>query len=370
VMPFVSFYAQEARSFAIVCALVLAATHCLVVALDRGRGWWVGYAAAVTVAAVTNELAVLVLVAHGVTLWVRRVEWRSWWRWAVCAAVGAAAVAPLVVVSSAQSKQVEWLAAPSLALLGNLAQFFFGPGLVMVVVMAALSLAALVFARRGAGLELVAVAAPLALVPPVVLISASFVDPLFHPRYVLYAAAGIPLLAAVGLDRLITGVFRERLRWLTSALIGCAVLAVGVAQVPQLRFVHTVESRPDDLAAAAAAVRMNAEPGDPVLFMPGLYRLTALGYPEAFVGLDDLAIQEGPAASASLTGRDLDIPQTDAAMLAASRIWVIGRSNLALFPAEAKSQAKQATLATYFRRVRVIPVHGLDVALYEKRAGR
>ncbi len=55
--PSVTRYAQEARSYATVSALVVIATYLLVRALeDRRRRWWVGYGAAIALARLFNLL--------------------------------------------------------------------------------------------------------------------------------------------------------------------------------------------------------------------------------------------------------------------------------------------------------------------------
>lgn len=365
-IPFVSFYAQEARSFALVSAWVLTATYCLVRAVDRGRGWWAGYAAAVTVASLTNEFAVLALAAHALTLLISRAAWSTWWRWALCVAFCGLVITPLVVVSSAQSDQVNWLLTPDWSTVVTVGQLFLGPHRVLMVVMGVLVVAGIVVGPRRGGLGLVALAAPLAIMPPLLLIVASFIHPLFYPRYVLFAVAGVPLLAGLGLVRITSWLRRNRTRWLADTVVGLVLVTVVVLDLPQLCFVRTPASRVDNLAAAAAVIQQDARPGDPVIFMPGIYRLTALGYPQAFAGLRDLAYLVGPAEAGTLAGHDLDIPETDQAMLAADHIWVIGRPDLAVRPDEPKTLAKQAVLVAHFKRVRLIHAPGVDVALYRR----
>ncbi len=370
-MPVVSNYAQEAGSFALVSAAVLAATCLLVLALDRGGKWWPAYAAMVTLAAVMNEIAALALVAHAVTLWILRVPRRAWWRWTGCAAICGMTLLPVAWITFAQSGQVDWLRAPDLDDLGNLAQLLLAPHPVTLAVMVALVIAGVVLARPAAGLELAAVAAPLAFVPPVLLLLVSFAHPLFHPRYVLYSVAGMPLLAALGLVRLTSWLGWDKARGRVrhgAGIVAIAAILLGVAVtgLPQQRLVRTRESRPDDLAAAAAVIRLHARPGDPVVFMPSTYRLIAMGYPVAFRGLSDPALDVSPAESSSLTGRELEIPQITAAMLSVDHVWVVGRPRLIVFPEEEKTMAKQAVLRTHFRRVQIIRVHGVDVTLYRR----
>ena len=67
--PWVSRYAQEARSYATVSALVVIASYLLVRALeDRRRRWWVAYGAAIALAALFNLLALLIVPAHATTV--------------------------------------------------------------------------------------------------------------------------------------------------------------------------------------------------------------------------------------------------------------------------------------------------------------
>ncbi|MBP0459924.1 glycosyltransferase family 39 protein, partial [Streptomyces bomunensis] len=86
-VPLVQMYAQEGRSYALVCALVALATYLFVRALDGGGGWWLwaGYGTAVAAAGWLHEFAVLALAAHGVTVAVSGVGRAARVRWAVAA---------------------------------------------------------------------------------------------------------------------------------------------------------------------------------------------------------------------------------------------------------------------------------------------
>lgn len=67
-LPPVQRYAQEGRSYALVCALVTWASCLLVGALSRPRRrGWVAYGAVMLTACLLHELAALTLLAHGVT---------------------------------------------------------------------------------------------------------------------------------------------------------------------------------------------------------------------------------------------------------------------------------------------------------------
>lgn len=70
-LPAVQRYAQEGRSYALVCALVVWATWLLL------AGRWTGYGAVMLAACLLHEFAVLAVVAHGVTVFARRAGQRG-----------------------------------------------------------------------------------------------------------------------------------------------------------------------------------------------------------------------------------------------------------------------------------------------------
>ncbi|WP_377270753.1 glycosyltransferase family 39 protein [Peterkaempfera sp. SMS 1(5)a] len=378
VIPFVSFYAQEGRSYALVCAVVLLATWCLVRAVEDpgARWWWAGYTAASTFAALLHEFAVLALLAHAVTLLLSRVPGRVLRRWLVCTVVCGVLLAPLALVSRSQSTQVSWLERPGWGTVWALLKLLAGPVTGVLVLLAALVAAGLTTSWRAGGrLTLAAVAAPLAVLPPAVLLLVSLQQPMYHERYVLFAVAGVPLLAAAGLERIVS-VFlaRARLRrpealpralaalpWVLGAAVVAAVL---VPQLPQQRAERDVLSRSDNLAGAARVVRKGARPGDAVVFMPSKYRAARLGYPEAFKGLEDIAMQRTPVQAANLRGTDRSKRAIREAMLKADRIWVVGRGGLKVRAGEGGALDEQAVLQQYFRPVSSVRVHGLEVRLY------
>lgn len=432
-LPFVTFYAQEARSYALVATAVLAATYLLVRAVStvggRSRGWWVGYAVAVVVAQTLNELAVLVLAAHLVTLAVARVPRRTWLRWGACVAGCVVLLLPLAWASERQSAQISWVTRPTVATVGTLLRTLLGPGPVVIVVLAVLVAVGLTTRRTpSAPLGLPAVAGPLLVGPPLVLLLVSLVDPLYVDRYVFYAVAGVPLLAGAGLDR-IASMIGDRLarrhpsrfplrlssstseglgqavgRWLAGRLperlydrieersggqrpedrvaerltgwrpgpalagLGCVVVvaAVLVAQLPTLRELHTVRARAQDLAGAAAVVHDGARTGDGVVFLPAGLRATALAYPADFTGVADLTLGQSPDASATLRGTERSLPSIRAAMLAAPRIWLVGKRVLQVDPHLPEEAEEVDLLGLDFHRVQRVVLHGLVVALYAR----
>ncbi|MET8979236.1 glycosyltransferase family 39 protein [Streptomyces sp. NPDC004539] len=199
--PMVSHYAQEGRSYALVAAGALGATLLFLRALD-GRSWW-PYGLTVAVTCVLHEFAVLVLLAHGVTLVLSGASRRTWTRWIASSGAAVLALLPLVYISNGQSKQVSWLARPDLERVESLTREFFGTYGAVYWTSLLLALVALPSRRR---LSVATVAAPLLVLPPAVLLLVSQERPMYDDRYILYALAGAPLLVAAGADRVLRGV--------------------------------------------------------------------------------------------------------------------------------------------------------------------
>ncbi|WP_346164946.1 glycosyltransferase family 39 protein [Streptomyces graminearus] len=227
VNPMVGHYAQEGRSYALVAAGVMGATLLLLRGVERGA-WW-GYGLVLGVTCWLHEFAVLVVLAHGLSLALARVRGRVWRGWGCAAGAVLLSLLPMVVVSRAQAAQVAWLRRPTGETVAGLARQFFGTSEGVYWVCLGLAVAGLLAgAAEGRGtrrgefaltetggrkgqVTLAGVAAPLVVVPPGVLMLASQSSPpLYVDRYVLYALAGAPLLVAAG-GEWVAGI-AERLR--------------------------------------------------------------------------------------------------------------------------------------------------------------
>jgi mannosyltransferase len=78
VVPLTTRYAQEARPYALTTLFAVAATYLLVRAVEDHRWpWWAGYAVAVVLTGLFNLFALLLVVAHGLTLLAARSNSRS-----------------------------------------------------------------------------------------------------------------------------------------------------------------------------------------------------------------------------------------------------------------------------------------------------
>ncbi|MEU6918569.1 glycosyltransferase family 39 protein [Streptomyces olindensis] len=366
ITPMTGHYAQEGRSYALVAAGVAGATLLLLRAVDAGtaRAWW-PYGTVVALTCLLHELAVLVLCAHAATLALTRVPRRVWSRWGCAAAAVVLLLLPLVWVSQGQAGQVAWLVPPGWDRVERLARNF-SPGPDGVVFWAALLLTALGLRER----RLAAVALPLLLVPPGILMAVSQVRPLYHDRYVLYALAGGSLLVAAGAGR-VAGVL-ERVRFhgrrvriggrrmrirgrRMRALLGVTgVLALTVTflhHLPVHRQDRSAAQRPDNLAVVSALAVRQMRPGDPVLFVPSVGRLAALAYPKGFRQVRDIALREPAPRSGTLWGREASPGELRHRLAAVDRVWVVAERDALDArrpPADPVERTKLAVLAEEF----------------------
>ncbi|MEV0244372.1 glycosyltransferase family 39 protein [Streptomyces sp. NPDC050674] len=350
ITPMAGHYAQEGRSYALVAAGVAGATLLLVRAVDAGgvRAWW-PYGTVVALTCALHELAVPVLGAHAVTLALLRVPRRVWSGWGRATGVVALLLLPLVWVSQGQSGQVAWLVSPGWDRVERLARNF-APGPAAPVFWGALVLTAVGLRER----RTAAVALPLLLVPPAVLMTVSQARPLYHDRYVLYALAGASLLAAAGAGRVGRALGRVRFDGRRMRVGGRRVRAVlGVAgvlvltttfltQLPVHRQDRSASHRPDNLAWVSALAVRQMRPGDPVLFVPSVGRLAALAYPKGFRRTRDIALRESAPHSGTLWGREATAGELRRRLAAVDRVWVVAERS-ALDPRRSPSDPVERT---------------------------
>ena len=202
VLPQVSLYAQDARSYAMVTALGTAGSYLLVRAVGaagRRRGWLTGYAACLGAMAALNIFGILLVAAHAVSVALacrrqasaaaRRLLALSW----LAAATGAVVLAsPVLALGIAQRGTASWIRPPgpdTVASLWRLA----GPRPLVIAIslitlggLAGSALTGRAALRAGWPAALPELAVPWLALPAALLIGISFATPLYVPRYVLY----------------------------------------------------------------------------------------------------------------------------------------------------------------------------------------
>ena len=341
--PYMTFYAQMARSYAIETMFAAIATYLLLRAYPDGRWrWWSAYGAAVALTGLFNIFGLLILAAHGVTLLLTDARGQSAngrragripLRWLAASAAAVIVLSTLLGVARSQQEQIAWLTRPNVNAIERLLTALAGSRS-LIIPFALLALAGLVaacLADNWRPLNPAAVALPWLAVPPVVLIAASFVKPVYYVRYVEFCLPALAILAGAGLVGLIrlaavTPLGRLRLAWLPAALViaGLAALLAGPQQA-----IRQTAARPDNLRLASAIVAAREQPGDVVFYIPADMQVLGTGYPAPFVRLRDLALASSPIASATLTGTEITSPALlKSRFTDVRRVWVVtGASN-------------------------------------------
>jgi mannosyltransferase len=349
--PTISYYAQTARSYALVYACVLAATLVLLHALSGEQAGgrprrWVLYGFLITLAAYLNEMALLVLAAHAVTVLLARYGRRTFIHWAVTSVVAVVLAGPLLALSAREDGAVAWIPRPTLGDLKALGHDYFGAttvvaALILICVVAALlpplgrrrrpapaadgEEAAVAWWRQG-GVTLQSVAAPLLVLPAALLIIESLVArPLYTDRYVLYGEAGAALLAGAGayrIGRWLAGTAGQRwLVWVPGAVLCVCAL---VLQLGAQQRARTPESRLYDFGGPSRFVAAHARPGDGVLFFNDFFRKARLGYPGDFRKVTDFALAVSPTQAGNFRGINKPVAAIRPLILGYQRIWVVG----------------------------------------------
>lgn len=354
-LPTVSRYAQDARPYALVMFAATMTTYVLVGLLDRPRfTLYAAYTAGIVLLGLANVVALMLLLAHGLAVWQIRRSGRSVLAWLGAALAGLLPGLPLLYLGRRQSgTQINWIPPLTWARLGDTPEQLFGAAIVAGAVMA-LALAAM--SMRSS----LRVATLWAVAPVAGLIAASFVTPLWVPRYLLFVLPAWALLAAVTLRRLTV------LRGLV-AVLAIAALA-GPAQVA-LRGVggHDFASR--DISSVIKANRL---PGDTVLFGPfanGDQRTSRDAFdrylPPAQRPLDKLMVQP-PRTNGSLGAQECADAEIPSCFGHPDRVWVVRKGKFTNV-LDGIGPAKEELLRQNFVQSEIWPLKGFTVALYTRK---
>jgi mannosyltransferase len=368
--PYMTYYAQMARSYAIETMFAVIASYLLLRAWPDGRWrWWLGYAAAVALTGLFNIFGLLIVAAHGVTLLLtdahgqtapgRRIG-RIPLRWLAACAAAVIVLGPLLRLAGRQQVQIAWLNRPTLNAMERLLTNLAGSRS-LIAPFALLALGGLLaawLADHWRPLNPAAIALPWLVVPPFVLVAVSFVKPVYYVRYIEFCLPALAILAGAGLTGLIRlaavtplrwsrpgwsrrGRWRLGLTWLP-AVLAVAVLAALLAGPQQA--IRQTAARPDNLRLASAIVAAHEQPGDVVFYLPATMRVLGTGYPAPFARLRDLARNKSAIASGTLTGTEITSPallKSRFTAASAQRVWVVTGASTHKFPRASTPMGKE-----------------------------
>lgn len=329
ILPVASRYGQEARSYAMVMAVATIASYLLMRVLGAEpagrRRWLVGYGASLAVLGLTNIFGLLLIPAHAVTvaLAYRRLRdghdaRRLAFGWLAAVVAGVVVSSPTLVLGWKQRGQIAWIANSKLSTGPGALLTLTGSALVTVVVVALIAIALLLSqeassARRAAWRwQLTELSLPWMFVPPVLLIGASMISPIYTSRYVLMCIPAIALLggmAVVALGRVVGPV--------ALALVLLAGLHTQVVQ-------RQTMGHGDNVRAIDQIVAANARPGDVVLYTNPNAKSFSAAYSYGLGKLPDIVIKQSANSSGTLAGTSVDMSTLRARLLhGRGRVWLV-----------------------------------------------
>jgi mannosyltransferase len=356
--PSVSYYAQDAREYAIVAALATVASYLLVRALEAAAPqdgsppryrWLAGYAVALSLLGLGNILSLLLIAAHAVTVAVW--HWRCGrpgqsfvLRWLASAAVALIVASPVALIASGQAHQVQWIKPPGLVAIIAMAGLI-GPQQMFLIVAGAVALALVAGLVSGGRARLRAdwpaglwgLAVPWLFVPPLLLfgVSVSHVThPLYVFRYIAFCIPAAALLAGTALAALARGV----VGW---AVAAAALIVIAVAGLPAQSSQRTITGHGYGIRLADQTVARMARPGDalmnirywPLSWGGGVERGMEGEYPYGLSRLHDISQAQAPAPSATLGGTFARPAVEHRRLATVTRLWVASWSKTpALLP--------------------------------------
>lgn len=312
-VPQVTWAAVEARSFALSAAVAVWLTVLLLVAAAARPGRrviaWAAYGLVVVVAVLTLVYLAALVVAHAVTLALRRSSGRAWLGWAVASAVGAAVTVPFALQVMDQAGQVAWIPPLSRHVVSAVAVDQWFDGATLFAAAAAVVVVAGVVLRRDAMPGVLGTVLPWLLVPTALLLSYSaLVTPLYVPRYLAFTLPAVALLLGWAVCQVST----------SRAVVVAVVAAFAVLAAPTYVAQRGTYAKPSgmDFTTVNRFAAGHVRAGDCVLFgsadwNPASQRLASDADPSAFAGARDIAL--GPRADEQAWLWDGDRPEAETA---------------------------------------------------------
>ena len=332
VIPDISLYGQDARSYAMVTAVAAIASYLLVRALGAGhahqRRWWIGYAASAALLGILNIFGLLLLAAHAVTIALRMLRPEAGQsrralarRWVIAACAGVVVSSPVIVYGYRQRGQIAWLVGHGTDGVSSATRLIGPPTMALAVAVAVVAAAAVtvVAARRRPSGErvppwlarLLALCGPWLVLPAALLFIASDVSPIYNFRYILFCAPAAALLGGTALAALgrIGG---------TAALIVVAVLGLN----SQVAF-RTPSGHGDNIRQMDRILAASSKPGDVILYTNPNAESFGAAYSYGLGQHRNIQLARGPIASDTLGGTNVSKAQLRARLAHVNRLWIV-----------------------------------------------
>jgi mannosyltransferase len=320
VLPAVTLQGHDARPYAAITAAAVLASYLMVRAAEEPRPrWFAAYGLSLVLVGYLQLFGLLLLPAHAVTLIVlgrarrpaggagrpgsaRRVPAFS--RWLVTVAAAAVAVAPVAILGWVQRAQIAWIPEPGWNDVGSLVAMLTAGSAPAAIVIGLLC----VLGGLRAGPALTWLAVPWLVLPPLILLAASVIQPVYFTRYLAYCLPAVALLAGAGL---------ATMRWPLRA--GALALVVALVAPVQL----AMRAPGGGMQMVAQFLGAHRRPGDAIVYPGPSIPPWYLAYPDGFAQLRDLSMAQTPAVAGRLFAPAVPRPVLRRREESVHRIWIV-----------------------------------------------
>ncbi|MGO9162134.1 MAG: glycosyltransferase family 39 protein [Streptosporangiaceae bacterium] len=338
VIPQISFYGQDARSYAFVTTVAAAASYLLVRAVQAGApagrrpsGWWIGYALCLGLLGIVNIFALLLIPAHAVMVALRCLRPGPGWtrhglalRWLAAAVVGGIIASPLLYLGWQQRGQVSWLKVPDG--LDGVSQLV-GPQIMLDALVGVGAIALIASAVHGwAHLRaswpggLLQLALPWLIVPPALLLLVSHITPMYTFRYILFCIPAVALLGGTAMAALAAAIRPAAL----GAVAGAAALVlVGALGLHEQISVRGAAGHKDNIRGVDHLIARLRRPGDVVFYTNDNAESFGAAYRFGLDKLPNVALARKPIPSGTLGGTNAPFALIHQRLSRLHRVWVV-----------------------------------------------
>ncbi|MET8042853.1 glycosyltransferase family 39 protein [Micromonospora sp. NPDC005215] len=369
-VPTVTRFGQETRSYAFVVLAAAAATLFLLRALER-PGWrrWVAYALAVAGIGLVNVVALTLLVGHGTAVLIDCLRQRRWWSlaWFPLAAVGGVAIAAPVILRGMKQagRQISWIPDSSPWTVWEQA---YGSTLLAVAVTALATAGLLTHLRRDAVGRTLSATLVAVLPVPVILLASTGEINYFFSKYLLFLLPAWAVLAGAGIAAL------RRTPLVAAGLVVVAALSVPGQLTLRGEYSHGWYTYPRARAfeplsysQAAGVIDAGYEPGDGLVVGGVWWWMTEPGvryYLPADISLRNVFQKRTAAQRDELFGADCGDPAS--CLRDEPRLWLVVPT-VTDAPLTGLSKEPAALLGERYQLAQLTHVTGLTVALLQRR---
>jgi mannosyltransferase len=340
-LPVVSRYGQEGRSYAIVMLVAVIASYMLVRVLQaepggtegssgwrewQRRRWLMAYSGSLALLGIVNIFGLLLIGGHAVTVMLQyrrhsgdHAVRRLMVGWVIAVAAGVIVASPLLVFGWMEHAQIAWIAvnSPQLSTLLQLTGSFFVTVAIVVVIGVAFVVGAEAskdwrrahWSRRLAELSL-----PWLVVPPLALLAASLISPVYTSRYILICVPPIALLGGTAI---------AALGRIGAPIALAVIVAAGVPGIGGQLALRSPYGHYDDIRGIDQIVEAQKKPGDVVLYTNPNAESFSAAYPYGLGTLPSIAQQQAAIPSGTLAGTQLSLAAIKSRLAHVSRVWIV-----------------------------------------------